>query len=78
MNPILIEWLQKSLKDGSTPIEIAAAIARGAAINKGLLRDSSEPELLSCGNLVAPDEIGYTPELAVSYTHLTLPTIYSV
>ena len=70
MNPILIEWLQKSLKDGSTPIEIAAAIARGAAINKGLLRDSSEPELLSCGNLVAPDEIEYTPELVgAAYEH---------
>ena len=70
MNPILIEWLQKSLKDGSTPIEIAAAIARGAAINKGLLRDSSEPELLSCGNLVAPDEIEYTPELVgTAYEH---------
>tara|TARA_B100000945_G_scaffold308822_1_gene298966 strand:+ start:1649 stop:3379 length:1731 start_codon:yes stop_codon:yes gene_type:complete len=63
MNPLLIEWLQKSLKDGSTPIEIAAAIARGVANNKGLLRDSSEPELLSCGNLVAPDEIEYNPEL---------------
>ena len=70
MNPILIEWLQKSLKDGSTPIEIAAAIARGAAINKGLLRDSLEPELLSCGNLVAPDEIEYTPELVgAAYEH---------
>ena len=70
MNPILIEWLQKSLKDGSTPIEIAAAIARGVAINKGLLRDSSEPELLSCGNLVAPDEIEYTPELVgAAYEH---------
>jgi hypothetical protein len=63
MNPSLIEWTKKSLRDGSTPIQIAAAIARGVAINKGLPRDSSEPELLSCGNLLAPSEIEYTPEL---------------
>ena len=70
MNPLLIEWFKKSLEDGSAPIEIAAAVARAVALDKGLHRDSSEPELLSCGNLVAPDGIEYTPELVgAAYEH---------
>ncbi len=63
MNPVIAHWLQKSLQDGHSPIEVAAAVARGVATYKGLSRDSSEPDLLSYGNLLAPEGAEYTPEL---------------
>ena len=63
MNPLMTQWLQRSLEEGYDPIEVAAAVARGVAAQKGLLRDSSGPHLLSCGNLLPPEEVEYTPEL---------------
>ena len=63
MNPLMTQWLQRSLEEGHGPIEVAAAVARGVANQKGLLRDSSGPDLLSCGNLLAPKEVEYAPEL---------------
>ena len=63
MNPVLIQWTQKSLLDGYSPTEVAAAVARGVAMQKGIARSSLEPDLLSCGNLFAPEEVEYLPEL---------------
>ena len=54
MNPLMTQWLQRSLEEGYDPIEVAAAVARGVAAQTGLLRDSSGPDLLSCGNLLPP------------------------
>ena len=63
MDPVIIQWAQKSLQNGYTPLDIAAAVARRAAHQAGLSADSGGPQLLSYGTLVAPDEYVYRPEM---------------
>ena len=63
MDPVLIQWAQKSLRNGYSPLDIAAAVARRAAHQAGLSMNSGGPQLLSSGTLGAPDEYIYRPEM---------------
>ena len=56
-------WAQKSLRDGFSPLDVAAAVARRAAHQVGLPVNTFGPELISCGDLDAPEECECGPEL---------------
>ncbi len=59
----ITQWAQKSLEDNCRPLDVAAAVARKVALQTGLPISNSAPELLSCGDLVAPKGYEYRPEL---------------
>lgn len=63
MDRKLLSWVNDQNTEGFKPLEIAAAIAREAAIQKGLPFDGSQPNLLSVGTAQAPKEIEYTAEM---------------
>jgi len=56
------QWAQRSL-ERSSPLEVAAAVARKVALQSGLPISDTGPDLLSCGDLVAPEGYEYRPEL---------------
>ena len=63
MDPATTLWAQKSLRDGFSPLDVAAAVARRAAHQVGLPVNTFGPELISCGDLDAPEECECGPEL---------------
>ena len=62
MDPVITQWAQKSLRDGYSPLDIAAAVARRAAHQIGRSVNNDGPQLLSYGTLIAPDGCMYRPE----------------
>ncbi|MDG1846748.1 MAG: N-6 DNA methylase [Acidimicrobiales bacterium] len=63
MELITTQWVQESLVRGACPLDISAAVARRIASQLGLDDEPHGPRLLSQGNLVAPKECDYSPEM---------------
>ena len=54
MDRKLLSWINDRNAEGIKPLEVAAAVAREAAKQKGLPLDGNEPYLLSIGTVQAP------------------------
>ena len=63
MDKKLLSWVNDQNTEGIKPLAIAAAVAREAAIQKGLPFDGNQPNLLDIGTGQAPKEIEYTAEM---------------
>ena len=63
MDKKLLSWVNDQNAEGINPLAIAAAVAREAAIQKGLPLDGNQPNLLNIGTAQAPKEIEYTAEM---------------
>ena len=57
MDRKLLSWVNDQNTEGIEPLAIAAAVAREAAIQKGLPFDGNQPNLLGIGTAKAPKEI---------------------
>ena len=63
MDRKLLSWVNDQNTEGIRPLEIAAAVAREAARQKGLPFDGNQPKLLNTGTAQAPKEIEYTADM---------------
>tara|TARA_B100000214_G_scaffold321410_1_gene256946 strand:- start:3045 stop:4775 length:1731 start_codon:yes stop_codon:yes gene_type:complete len=63
MDRKLLSWVNDQNTEGIKPLEIAAAVAREAARQKGLPFDGNQPKLLNTGTAQAPKEIEYTADM---------------
>ena len=63
MDKKLLSWVNDQNAKGINPLAIAAAVAREAAIQKGLPLDGNQPNLLNIGTAQAPKEIEYTAKM---------------
>jgi len=63
MDRKLLSWVNDQNTEGIKPLEIAAAVAREAARQKGLPFDGNQPNLLNTGTAQAPKEIEYTADM---------------
>ena len=63
MDRKLQSWVNDRNAEGIKPLEIAAAVAREAAKQKGLPLDGNQPNLLNIGTVHAPKETKYTADM---------------
>ena len=63
MDKKLLSWVNDQNTEGIKPLEIAAAVAREAARQKGLPFNGNQPNLLNIGTAQAPKEIEYTADM---------------
>ncbi|MEC9211218.1 MAG: hypothetical protein VYB49_06175, partial [Actinomycetota bacterium] len=63
MDRKLLSWVNDRNAEGIKPLEIAAAVAREAAKQKGLPLDGNQPDLLNIGTVHAPKETEYTADM---------------
>ena len=66
MDRKLLSWVNDRNAEGIKPLEIAAAVAREAAKQKGLPLDGNQPNLLNIGTVHAPKETKYKREKSYS------------
>ena len=63
MDRKLLSWVNDRNAEGIKPLEIAAAVAREAARQKGLPLNGNQPNLLNIGTVHAPKETEYTADM---------------
>ena len=75
MDKKLLSWVNDQNTEGIKPLEIAAAVAREAARQKGLPFNGNQPNLLNIGTAQAPKEIEYTADMIGSVYEQSLDSL---